>query len=202
MLTEQQLENNKAEYLDLINSITLEGANIAGFVKWLNNSDFFSAPASSKYHCDFMGGLCLHSLNVYRALVKLVDEFKDVLDIKFSEDSIKIVALLHDISKTNFYELYFKNVKNDSTGVWEKVPEYKTRDADNRFIYGSHEQNSEYIAHTFFPLSLEESTAILHHHNGLSWDSAKDDIPTVYGKYTLALLLHMADMIATYGYEK
>lgn len=202
MLTDDQIKNNRDRFLELINSITVEGANLSGLIKWLDNSDFFFAPASTKYHSAYAGGLCEHSLNVYDALCRLVEEYKDKLPNEISEDSIKIVSLMHDVSKTNFYELYYRNVKNDETGIWEKVPEYRTKDAKDRFILGSHEQNAEYIAHTFFPLSAEESSAILHHHAGASWDSAQDDFSAVYSKYPLAILLHMADFIATFLYER
>lgn len=217
MLTAEQRELNKKTYIELIKSITLENSNIDGFLDWLENrSDFFEAPASAKYHCDYPGGLCQHSLNVYNSLVTLVEKFAshweyhesepDETGIQavstelvknYSDNTLKIVALLHDISKTNFYEEYDRNIKNEA-GEWVKVKEYKTREATDRFIYGSHEQNAEFIAHTFFPLSVEESTAILHHHGGMSWDSAKDDISAIYAKFPLALLLHMADMAATY----
>ena len=205
MLTEIQINKNKEKYISLIKSITIEGAKINSFLSWLEGSDFFLAPASSKYHCSYKGGLCEHSLNVYDALVKLVKQFG--VENQYSDDTLKMVSLLHDISKTNFYEVYEKNVntgEKDINGkdIWIKVPEYKTKDCTNRFIYGSHEQNSEYIAHTFFPLSTEESSAILHHHGGMSWDSSKDDISAVYEKFNLALLLHMADMLSTYLYER
>lgn len=202
MLTENQIAQNKQRYLDLINSITLEGSDVEGFLKWLNSSDFFIAPASSKYHCDYEGGLCQHSLNVYDALLKLLNEFQAIAGKEYNEDIIKIVALLHDISKTNFYEQFMRNVKNEETDKWEKVPEYRVREVDNRFVYGSHEQNAEYITRRFFPLTLEASTAILHHHGGMSWDSAKDDIAGVYDRFPLATLLHLADMAATYVYER
>ena len=216
MLNKEQIEQNKSRYLELINSITLEGANIKGFIDWLNRSDFFEAPASSKYHSNYAGGLCEHSLHVYDALVKLVEQFAShwvteefepdengnqlssiTLVKNYSEDSLKVVALLHDISKTNFYEQYDRNVK-DENGNWTKIKEYKTREVEDRFIYGSHEQNSEFMAHTFFPLSVEEASAILHHHGGMAWDSAQDDVSAIYDRFPLALLLHLADMKATY----
>lgn len=200
MLTPSQIENNKDRFLSLIKSISVEGADIDKLVDWLTNkSDFFTAPASTKYHCSYVGGLCEHSLNVYDAIVKLNNDFGS---FKYSEDSLKIVALLHDTSKANFYEQYYRNVKNDITGEWEKVSEYKVKDESDRFIYGNHEQNSEYIVHTFFPLSVEESTAILHHHGGMGWDSAKDDVGMVFSRFSLACLLHVADTISTFIYEK
>ena len=224
MLSEEKIEENRKRYTELIESISSEKGNIEGFLNWASKSDFFFAPASSKYHCNYPGGLCEHSLNVYDTLLKLVDKFEshyeyhekerivnedgtesvsaeEVLVRNFSEDTLKVVALLHDISKTNFYEQFMRNVK-DENGNWTQVQEYKTRDASDRFIFGSHEQNSEFIARTFFNLTVEESTAILHHHAGKSWDSAQDDVSAVFTRYSLAVLLHMADMLSTFLIEK
>lgn len=226
-LTKEKIAANKKEYLDLIDSISVEGADIDRFKDWLlNRSDFFEAPASTKYHCSCEGGLCQHSLNVYHTLVQLcstyavhseknpeyvANESEDIdnttvpeyiLVPNYSEDSIKIVSLLHDISKANFYEKYNRNVKNEITGKWEAIEDFRTRDADSRFIYGNHEENSEFIARTFFPLDLEESSAILHHHSGMGFDSTQTDITIIYNKYSLACLLHIADMLSTYVEEK
>lgn len=219
MLTEEQIETNKKRFLELLDSIHLEDkSGIKNLKDWLENkSDFFVAPASTKYHCAFKGGLCQHSLNVYYNLVKLCDGFatkiinKEIKDPNddnktieveekvalYNDESIKIVSLLHDISKANFYETYMRNIK-DENGNWKQISEYKVREVNNRFIYGNHEQNSEFMIHSFIPLTLEESTAILHHHAGMSKDCAQDDISTVYNRFNLAVLLHTADLIACY----
>ena len=227
MLTAEHIDENKHRFLDLIMGIGVEGANIDALVNWLENkSDFFYAPASTRYHCSYEGGLCQHSLNVYDELEKLAAEVTEDKTIKFpeerdsdgnviveeheetikspaySEDTIRIVSLLHDISKANFYERYMRNVKNEVTGKWEKVPEFRTRDECARFIYGSHEVTSEYMARTFIPLSVEESVAIMHHHAGMSFDSTKEDVAQVFNRYPLATMLHMADMTATFLRER
>lgn len=199
MLTPEQIEQNKKRFIELISSITIEGANIKGLLDWLENrSDFFSAPASTKYHCSYEGGLCEHSLDVYDDMVIL----NDAKDLKLDDNSIKIVALLHDISKANFYEQYFRNVKNDVTGQWEKVSDYRVREDSVRFIYGNHEQNSEFMVRNFIPLSVAESTAILHHHAGMSWDSAKEDCASVFNRYSIASALHTADFMSTFITER
>lgn len=227
MLTAEQIENNKQRFMDLISGIGIEGANIAALANWLESkSDFFYAPASTRYHCSYEGGLCQHSLNVYDELEKLaaactedkvieypeerdadgnviVEEHKETLKVPmYSEDTIRVVSLLHDISKANFYERYLRNVKNEVTGQWEKVPEFRVRDEAARFIYGSHEATSEYMARTFVPLSVEESVAIMHHHAGMSFDSTKEDVAQVFNRYPLATMLHMADMTATFLVER
>lgn len=187
-------KENKEEFLELINSLDVDQESKEKLISWLvNKSDFFTAPASTKYHLDTEGGLCQHSLNVYKALVKLCDTF----NVKVSDTSLKIVGLLHDISKANLYTQYQRNTK-DENGNWIQVTEYKIRDENDRFIYGSHEQNSVFMVNSFIPLSVEESTAILHHMGGQNWDSAKDNISEVYNRYPLALMLHLADMEATF----
>lgn len=219
----EQMKRNKKRFLELISSIKNEDADIAGLVKWLEKSDFFTAPATTRYHGSYAGGLCAHSLRVYDNLVKLASIFatrfepqwdtdaqgnpiKETLRTvevnQYSADTLKIVALMHDIGKTNHFTTYMRNIKNETTGKWEQKQEFKVKDANERFIYGNHEQNSEFMAHAFFPLSVEESSAILNHLGGMGADSAQMIAPTIYSKYSLALLLHMADLVACYIDEK
>lgn len=214
---ENKVSQNKARYIELIKRITREGADIEKLLDKLERSDFYVAPASTKYHLPQEGGLCEHSLNVYDELIKLckahypdkevtdeeTNEIKVESTCPFSEETLIIVSLLHDISKMNFYEIGTKNVKNDK-GVWEQVPFYKTREYSDRFVFGAHGVNSEYITRTFLPLSLEESVAIINHMGGLEAGSYGFDatISEVFRKYPLALLLHTADMLSTYLVEE
>lgn len=204
---ELRITRNEERYLSLINSIKRSDCDIERCVKWLQSSDFFRAPASTKYHANYEGGLCQHSLNVYDELVKLYEQLPTNLRTQIDPESLIIVALSHDFAKVNVYEKYIRNVNTnvkDAKGkdIWEKVEEYKMKDPDKRFLFGNHEQNSEFIAHTFFPLKIEESVAILNHHGGKGYDSAQTDLTPIYNKYTLALLLHLADMLATFVDEK
>ena len=197
MLEQGTILNNKNYFIELINSINREGfgeQEKASLINWLENkSDFFMAPASTKYHGAYEGGLCQHSLNVYQNILKLASTF----NLAISEDTLKIVALLHDISKANYYEKYMRNIKDDN-GKWIQVQEYKTKEAENRFIYGNHEQTSEFMVHSFIPLTVDESVAILHHHGGLGPDSTQLNVGIIYDKYPLALLLHTADSFAAF----
>lgn len=201
MLSHEQVGQNREEYLSLIDSITRE-FDKEKFIDWLDNkSDFFVAPASTKYHCSYEGGLCEHSLNVYHMLKRLIDDAKAVKPDfpDYDEDTIIIVALLHDLSKANFYEKYWRNVKNQETGKWEQVMDYKVR--EDRFIYGSHEQTAEFMASAFFPLTIEERVCILNHMGGKSFDSTQADLSVIYGKYPLACLLYTADLLSTFCAE-
>ena len=104
----------KEEFIKLLKETNREGMD--KLIEFLENSDFFEAPASTRYHGNFKGGLLEHSMKVYEILKTKVED----------NDSAKIVALLHDICKTNFYKTDFRNVKNN--GVWEQVPYYTIED--------------------------------------------------------------------------
>lgn len=210
MLTIEQIESNKAEFIELISSIQRDGADIDKLINKLCSSDFFTAPASTKYHCNYDGGLCEHSLNVYHNLVALCKNREGLDDSCYNEDTLKITALLHDISKMNIYEKTSKNEKiycadGDKYDVlgkfkWETSLGWKVK--DNKFVYGSHEETSEFIIRQFIPLTIDESVAVLHHMGSLGWDSAQDNIASVYSQYSLSLMLHIADMMSTYVDER
>lgn len=212
MLTQDQILMNKQEFIGLIESIKRNGADIAKLVNKLQHSDFFYAPASTKYHAAYEGGLCEHSLNVYHQLKRLVNTIPGLDPYCYDEDSLKIISLLHDISKMNIYEKTSKNVKvycdevdaqkRDEMGwfKWVSEPGWKTK--DKKFAYGSHEMNSEYIIRQFIPLTIDESVAVLHHMGGMNYDSAQDNLAEIYTQYQLSMLLHFADMLATYIDER
>ena len=161
---------------------------------WLDTTDFFRAPASSRFHCACEGGLVQHSLNVYHVLG---DHFYTEGE---NLESYTICALLHDLCKANFYKVSTRNVKNDATGQWEKVPFYQVEDA---FPYG-HGEKSVFLIERFMKLRTAEAVAIRWHMGGFD-DAARGGsfaISAAYDAYPLAVKLHIADLEATYLYEK
>ena len=213
MLTDEVIEKNKQRFIELIKSIDRDFDKDA-LIRKLSTSDFFTAPASTQYHCSYKGGLCEHSLNVYDQLGRLIaSQYPNytVVDDKsvevdsntqpFIRDSIIITALFHDLSKMNFYEVAERNTK-DENGNWIKVPFIRTKAGKDRFLYGNHEQTSLFMISQFIPLTLDEEIAILHHMGGKGYDSAPVDLTSIYNRHTLALLLHLADMAATYITER
>ena len=215
MLTEEQIQQNKIKFLNLVRSITREGVNMERLIAQLEGSDFFEAPASAIYHNAFRGGLCAHCLNVYDTLVDFCEAlYPDVYDeneqfvskgCPYSEDTLKIVALFHDFDKMNKYERTVKNQKHyweggskyDEMGKydWESVPGYKRKDSKDTFFIGSHAENSVYMTETFIPLSAEEHAAILAH--GSVYENPKMDSTGIFSRYHLACLLHVADLTST-----
>lgn len=208
MLSEVQINYNKQEFISLINQINIPGAKIDELLAWLEESDFYTAPASTNYHNNFTGGLCAHSLNVYRQLVNLVNINK----LNYDKNSILIVSLLHDISKANFYEVFTLNkkkyypggTKKDNMGKfdWYSEEAFKVKDATNRFLGGTHEFNSMMLINKFIPMSYEEMMAVLHHHFGMSDKNPISDLSAIANKYPLLTLLHLADLSATYLDER
>lgn len=209
MITNEQIEQNRLEFLNLVNEINIPGADVQGLINFLDTSDFFDAPASTQYHCNYRGGLCQHSLNVYRHLEELVAKY---MPGKYDETSIRIVSLFHDISKTNFYESYMVNkkiynergAKSDNLGRFDWFAEeaYKIKDAKNRFVSATHGTNSFLILSKYLPLMDEEISALINHHAAVGEPGVNYDLSEIFNRYPLATLLHMADFLACYIDER
>lgn len=186
--------NYKDEFLNIFYDIEREGSD--KLLEWLERSDFFVAPASTNRHSAEEGGLCKHSVFVYKRLIKLLEnEYGETWPEKVSLESAAIVALLHDVCKVNCYVPDTRNVK-DENGVWQKVPCYKY---DDNLPYG-HGEKSVYIISSFIKLTRDEAMAINWHMGG--WDSRVKGgyygLSTVFYNYRLALFVHLADIEATY----
>lgn len=159
-------------------------------LEWLIGSDFFTAPASTRFHAAYEGGLVEHSLNVYKVFMK-----KHFVEGEDDPESVAICTLLHDICKAGFYEVSYRNRKNED-GQWEKVPYYTIND---RFPYG-HGEKSVFLIERFMRLKNDEAVAIRWHMGGFD-DTAKAGsfaIAHAYEQYPLAVKVHLSDLEATY----
>lgn len=182
-------EEFEAIYLD---KIKRNGA--AELLSWLNSTDFFTAPASTKFHCACPGGLVQHSVSVYHVMMEKHFDPGD------SEESFAICALLHDVCKAQFYKKSTRNFKNEETGAWEKRPYYSIEDS---YPYG-HGEKSVFLIERFLRLKTSEAIAIRWHMGGFD-DSVKGGsfaISQAYEKYPLAVKLHLSDLESTYLREK
>lgn len=194
-----QLEKDREEFLEIYNGlIKRDGARQLLDYLLSSGCDFFTAPASTKYHLSVEGGLLRHSLNVYHCLKEYLarDRVRDVYGLEYSDESIAIVSLLHDLCKTNFYKIGFRNVK-DENGVWQKVPTYEINDT---LPYG-HGEKSVYIISGYMKLSREEAFAIRYHMGFSNEDDARN-VSKAFEMFPLAAALSFADMEATFFMEK
>lgn len=159
--------------------------------------DFFTAPASTRYHGAYAGGLCEHSINVYECLKDYLERprVQELYHLHCSEESLAVISLLHDVCKINCYKPSFRNVK-DENGVWKKVP---TFEFDDPLPYG-HGEKSVYIIGGFLRLSREEAFAI-RFHMGFSGSEEVRLVGNAFERFPLAFALSTADMEATYFLE-
>ena len=188
----------REEFLDIYQTyIHREGA--AELLDYLTNkSDFFTAPASARYHGAYVGGLCQHSVNVFRCLEDYLarPRVRETYGLSYDMESVAVVALLHDLCKVGCYKAGTRNVKNDATGQWEKVPTFFYED---KLPYG-HGEKSVYIISGFMRLSREEAMAIRWH---MGFSGPEDDrtVGQALQQYPLAFALATADMEASYFLE-
>ena len=187
----------KEEFISIFTeNIKREGADkLLDFLE--NKSDFFTAPASTRYHNAFEGGLLRHSLNVYKCLVAYLERgrVKDMYKLEASAETAAIVALLHDLCKVNVYHVSYRNAKNEQ-GQWEKVPYFKMEDS---LPYG-HGEKSVYMISGFMRLSREEAMAI-RWHMGFSGTEDNNLVGRALEAFPLAFALATADMEASYFLE-
>ncbi len=182
----------KEEFIKLLKTINRDG--IDEIIAFLEKSDFFKAPASTRFHGSHEGGLMEHSMKVYEILVHKVNN--SVIPIEVKSETLIIIALLHDICKTNFYKVDYRNSKNEY-GEWVKVPYYTIEDT---IPYG-HGEKSVMMITEFMKLTSEEKYCIRWHMGFTEPKELYGTIGEAYKKYPLALLLHEADLEASYFYD-
>ena len=202
--------DKKEEFLEIYKKyINREGAE--KLLEFLESSDFFTCPASTKFHSNFEGGLCEHSVNVYHRLKKLaIQEFGENYQDKVSDESLAIMGLLHDVCKVGTYKVDYKNVKvyspngtkvdNGGRYEWESQPYFTVED---ELPYG-HGEKSVYMLSGYIKLTREEALAINWHMSGFDTrvKGGSYGISDAYYKYHVAVLLALADMMATYLDER
>ncbi len=190
---------NKERFIEIFNSkIKREGADKLLAFLCSDSSDFFTAPASTRFHGNYEGGLLEHSLNVYDCLCDIMKRprIKETYGIEYSEESIAIAALLHDVCKINFYNVAFRNAKNEQ-GRWESVPYYTI---DDSLPYG-HGEKSVYIVSGYMRLTRDEAFAI-RYHMGFSADKENHgNVGKAMEMFPLAFFLNCADSEAAYYVE-
>ncbi len=185
------IEQNKQEFLKIAReNINRDG--LEDLLSWLQTTDFFDAPASSKFHSAEAGGLCFHSINVYKRLLALATaEFGEN---KVNKESVAIIALFHDVCKCCFYKTEFRNVKEN--GEWVQKPFFAI---DDQLPYG-HGEKSVYMVNGYLRLTREEALAINWHMGGFDARVKGGDmsLANAFYKYPLAMLTHVSDILATY----
>lgn len=185
MTAAQQFETYYAQ------NITRNGA--MELLEWLKTTDFFTAPASTRYHGAHESGLCEHSVTVLKWMRRLGAAFPEIMR-SYTWENITVAALLHDICKINCYKTEMRNTK-DENGQWIKVP-YYTFDED--FAYGGHGAKSVFLIGKHMALTDDEAVAINCHMGAYDRSPADYSIGTAFTQHPLALALSFADQLATF----
>ena len=181
--------NRKEDFVRLFTQhIKRPGAD--KLLAWLESTDFFTAPASTRFHGNYEGGLCEHSVNVWEELVRLLKAYPEV---RVTAESAAIASLLHDLCKIGCYKTELR--KKTVNGVWVQYPAYVFKED---YCFGGHGSKSVYLAQKFMNLTEQEATAINCHMG--AWDRSPSDysLGAAYEQYPLAWLVHVADESATY----
>ena len=178
----------KNRYIELWKTVKREG--VPELLAWLETTDFYTAPCSTKYHLSRECGLLEHSLHVY-----------DCLQAKgLDHESVTITALSHDFCKIGFYAIELRWRKNEAN-QWEQYPVYVVKDS---LPYG-HEEKSALLVNRFIKLKTSEFMAIRWHMGGFTPGiqdyGLSNAMADAFRSYPLAVFLHMADMEATYVLE-
>ena len=188
MISQEQKNNNEIKFMELLAMLNVDLTDIT---KFLDSINYFNAPASVQYNGAYPGGLCEHALRVAHELGVLCNAY---FPGRYTEEDVIKVALFKDIYKATAYEAYMKNVKNDSTGQWETVPAFRTREYGNRPVFGDISFSSYMQIKNLVSLTDEQIEAIIH---SRPTDFAPD-VHEVFKTYPLVILTRMAEMAATY----
>lgn len=158
--------------------------------EWILSTDFETAPASTRFHGSYEGGLIEHSVHVWEELVRLLKAYPE---IQTNGETVAIISLLHDLCKADCYKTELRNKKEN--GAWRSVPVYVFNED---FAFGGHGSKSVFLIQQFMKLTSEEAVAVNNHMG--SWDRSPSDygVGNAFEAYPLAWLLHVADESATY----
>jgi len=179
-------------------NIKREGAD--KMLEYIRSTDFFDAPASTKFHSNHAGGLCEHVVKVWHRFVKMLEAEYGPEYMKKPEnrESAAVIALLHDICKVNCYKTEMRNVKEGNE--WVKKPYYAF---DDPLPYG-HGEKSVYMISGYLRLSREEAMCINWHMGAFDARNSAGKYPVsdAFYMFPIAAIFYAADLLTTYLDEK
>ena len=188
MLTVEQKNANEVKFMTMLSMLNIDLTEIS---KLLDQVDYFNKPLSAQYAGAYPGGLCEYALRFAHELGALCTAY---FPGRYSEEDVIKVALFKDIYKATMYEAYLKNVKDEESGQWITVPAYKTREGNNRPVYGELGFSSYMQIKDLVPLTTEQVEAIVY----ARISDFAPDIHDVFRNYPLVALSRMAEMAALY----
>ena len=211
-LTKKEIQKNKEDFISVFNDVIIpQYPEAKELLKYIESTDFFDAPASTNYHSNCAGGLCLHSLLVYDRLFDEVELYKKYIEnfsleehLGTTEAGLALIALCHDLCKVNTYQKYYANVKdyNENGRLSDNVGNFDWIQKDaykyNEQLSLGHGAKSLYLIMCYVnKLSAAEASAVYYHMGGI--DNIQDrNSSNAFIKYPLSLMLHISDLKATF----
>lgn len=198
--TQQKLDENKASFLQLLRLTKRDG--IEELIVFLEESKFFEAPASTRFHGNFRGALCWHSLNVLKCLNKMNKDF----NLGIPQDTIIITALLHDLCKTGGQYVKVKKVfKNDMPGQykddkWYDYMTYEYATGEESLPLG-HGEKSVMILMDYIKLSAIEKLMIRWHMSAWEEGAIKNGLGNAMEYHKGVSAISLSDMQASQFFE-
>lgn len=208
-MNDAQIKKNRDDFFAIAETY-IQRDGLSRLLSYLEHqTDFFQAPSSVRFHLNEKGGLCLHSLNVFETCLRI---YKSVLepqlktgkanfDEPISEESIAIVALFHDVCKTNMYREVEKWRKDDQNR-WVSYPGF---DIVDDFPFGHGEKSCIIINH-YLKLTKEELLAIRWHMGafeaGEQGSSSRKSFYSACETSPLVALIQSADMLTALCLEE
>lgn len=187
MLSAEQKYTNKTKFINLLSTLNID---LTALTKYLAGVNFFEKPLTAQYNRAYAGGLCEQALAMYEELTKLCNLY---FPNRYTNEDIIKVALFKDLIRADWYEGYYKNVKNEQTGTWEQVQAYRVR--EDRLTYGEMGFSSYMLARHFIEFTDEQIEAICH---SSYKDAFTSDIHDIFRTYPLTALTRMAEIAVNY----
>lgn len=181
----------KDKIITLLKSTNREG--MEKLIEWLKKSDYFTAPASTKFHGNYEGGLAEHSYNVYNLFKEKVERFS----LNLSEETIINATLLHDVCKIGLYKRKEK-FRKDKDDKWEKYFPFVIDDA----LPLGHGEKSVILIQAFIKLTREEIFLIRYHMGGFLSEEEKKNLNKAVELIPAIVAIHTADYEASTFLEK
>lgn len=204
---EYDIEKMKACITEMAENCISSKEECSAFLQWMSDHDFYTSPASTKFHGNFKSGLCVHSLMVtYQALKLAPAIFSDWIKSKtadrftFQAEDIFVAALAHDFCKAGFYSTSYKNSK-DVFGNWVKTP-YFTVKNDVRNL--GHGNESVLLLLESMPSFLKKRPVLEAISRHMGFSDLTDTEKMNYSNFLenpLVLLIQFADQSASGWYD-
>lgn len=194
-LTSEQIQENKDRYIKAVTSTGREG--IDNFLTWLDTTDFYISPASTKYHGSYKGGLLVHHLNVINLGVAKLRAYKVFCPACAEQELINsyiLSAACHDLCKVDIYKpVYYKIGENKG-----ELKEYKVEDTSGLNL--GHGEKSAVMALMAGLKLIPEELSAIRWHMGL-WDAgARENYPSGYS-FTACHNTWLGRILSTSDYE-